>query len=313
MKKLIAYIKDFIRQDYNFATYLAGLLFLSTAIFLNYFFSFEKGFIGNLNNRLYEFFIYLFLYCFAYYSILCFFYLFKKRNYFTTGEVIIKSFLALTVVSFDRAFNLSDEALRMVSHHHLALAESEYLARIINLVFPSSIYLTCFLSLRKKYDKDSASLYGLSLQQFDWKPYFYMLLCMLPLLVSASFTNTFIAQYPFFKYWNYASAFGMTPKQLFAIYELFYLANFINIELLFRGLLVIGMIRYMGKDAILPMVVAYAFLHFGKPCAETISSVFGGYILGVFAYRTENIMGGIFIHISIAFLMDLFAILTRIW
>ncbi len=70
----------------------------------------------------------------------------------------------------------------------------------------------------------------------------------------------------------------------------------------------IGMVQWMGKEAILPMVVTYAFLHFGKPFPETISSIFGGYILGIFAYKTENIMGGIFIHMAIALLMDVFAI-----
>jgi hypothetical protein len=311
LKKLIDYIKDFVRQDYNFAIYLSILLFLSIAIFLNYYFSFEKEIINRLDHNLFKFFIYLSLYCLAYYSVLGLYLMFKKINYFSTYQIMVKSFLALTVVALDRAFAISAEGVRLISDDNLPLAESEYMAKVFNLIVPWIFYWAIFLFLRKKYDRDSDSLYGLSFQRFDWKPYVYMLFCMIPLLLSASFASDFTAQYPFFKYWNYASAFGMNPSQLFSFYEIFYLSNFINIELLFRGALVIGMIQYMGKEAILPMVVTYAFIHFGKPCPETISSVFGGYILGVFAYRTGNIMGGIFIHISIAFLMDLFAILQR--
>ena len=49
---------------------------------------------------------------------------------------------------------------------------------------------------------------------------------------------------------------------------MFYLFNFFNIELLFRGVLVIGMVHYLGPKAILPMVVTYAFLHFGILVAD---------------------------------------------
>ncbi len=35
----------------------------------------------------------------------------------------------------------------------------------------------------------------------------------------------------------------------------------------------------------------YVALHYGKPAGETISSFFGGYILGVLAYQSKNIWG----------------------
>ena len=308
MKKLIDYIKDFVRQDYNFITYLSVLLSLGIVIFLNYYFSIEKVFINGQNNTLLKFLLYLSLYSFAYYGVLGLYLMIKKVNYFSDRSVLVKSFLALNVVAFDRAFFISPERFQNTLYSRISIEESEYLVRIVNLVIPWFFYFFLFFLLKRKYDQDSNSVYGLSFRRFDWKPYIYMIFCMIPLLLAASFTEDFTTQYPFFKYWKYSPVFGMTSGQLFSVYEFFYLANFINIELLFRGLLVIGMVRYMGKDVILPMVVTYAFIHFGKPCAETISSVLGGYILGIFAYRTENIMGGIFIHISIAFLMDLFAI-----
>ena len=67
------------------------------------------------------------------------------------------------------------------------------------------------------------------------------------------------------------------------------------------------MASVLGKDAILPMVATYAFLHFGKPMAETIGSIFGGYILGIIALQTRSIIGGVIIHMGVAIAMDLAA------
>ena len=67
------------------------------------------------------------------------------------------------------------------------------------------------------------------------------------------------------------------------------------------------MVKLLGKEAVLPMVSMYAFLHFGKPLGETIGSVFGGYILGVIALKKEHIFGGFIIHVGVAYLMEITA------
>ena len=55
------------------------------------------------------------------------------------------------------------------------------------------------------------------------------------------------------------------------------------------------------------MVVWYATIHFGRPLGETVSSLIGGYILGVLALSTRSIWGGLLIHIGVAWLMEAFA------
>jgi membrane protease YdiL (CAAX protease family) len=100
---------------------------------------------------------------------------------------------------------------------------------------------------------------------------------------------------------------GWSPWVPMAIREIFYGLDFFNVELLFRGFMVIGLSQWLGKDAIMPMVTTYCFLHFGKPVGEAISSIAGGYILGVLAFRTRGIWGGVIIHMGIAWLMELFA------
>jgi hypothetical protein len=130
---------------------------------------------------------------------------------------------------------------------------------------------------------------------------------MIPLIAAASFTESFQRQYPM--YWsseahNYL---GVSEKFTALTYEVAYGFDFISVEYLFRGFMVIGMASLFGRNAILMMAVAYCFLHFGKPPGEAISSIFGGYVLGVIAYETKNVWGGIMIHLGIAWGMELAA------
>jgi membrane protease YdiL (CAAX protease family) len=83
------------------------------------------------------------------------------------------------------------------------------------------------------------------------------------------------------------------------------------VELAFRGFLVIGMARWLGTRAVLPMAVMYCVLHFGKPMGEAIASFFGGYILGVLALRSRSIWGGVVVHLGLAWMMEFAAYLQR--
>jgi len=89
------------------------------------------------------------------------------------------------------------------------------------------------------------------------------------------------------------------------MFELFYGLDFFSTELYFRGFLVLAFVRWLGPAAILPMAVFYVTIHFGKPLGETISSFFGGYLLGIFAYYSRSIWGGVLVHIGLAWLMEL--------
>ena len=131
-----------------------------------------------------------------------------------------------------------------------------------------------------------------------------MLLFMVPLITAASTQPDFLAMYPKMgsvRFLNEGSGNGW--HQL--LYELSYGTDFIGIELFFRGFLVLAFAKWVGKDAILPMAVFYCTIHFGKPLGECISSFFGGMILGVLTYHTRSIIGGLIVHLGIAWLMEL--------
>ena len=71
------------------------------------------------------------------------------------------------------------------------------------------------------------------------------------------------------------------------LFELSYGSDFFSVEIFFRGFLVIGFMKWAGKDAILPMACFYCTIHFGKPLGECISSYFGGMLLGIVSYNTK--------------------------
>jgi membrane protease YdiL (CAAX protease family) len=162
------------------------------------------------------------------------------------------------------------------------------------------------------YEKSETHLYGLRPKKFDIKPYFVMLLIMLPMIIAASFNEGFLKQYPMYKTSGAHEYLGVPEAVTVAGYELAYGLDFVTVEYFFRGFLVIGMARVLGRGAVLPMAVLYCFLHFGKPAGEAISSIFGGYILGVIAYETKSIWGGIIIHMGIAWTMELVAFLKKL-
>ncbi|MCB9674309.1 MAG: CPBP family intramembrane metalloprotease [Alphaproteobacteria bacterium] len=150
-----------------------------------------------------------------------------------------------------------------------------------------------------------ARLYGFTTKGFDVKPYLMCLSVIAPLVAWASFQPAFLRTYPTYKPWTGVEEYlGVHPLVTVLPYELVYGFDFSFVEMFFRGFLVIGMAKWLGRNAVLPMVAMYAVLHFGKPVPETIGSVIGGYILGVFALRSKSILGGIMLHLGMAWSME---------
>ena len=176
------------------------------------------------------------------------------------------------------------------------------------------MFFTLWIAYKLYYKKRIGHFYGLQIKGVSFSPYWLMLLGMMPLIYIASLTAPFLAMYPTYNAINgvaYANAIGVNINSSFWLYEFAYILDYASVEVFFRGFLIFAMVKYLGKHAIIPMVSAYVWLHFGKPLGETIGSAFGGYVLGVIALYSRNIWGGIFIHMGVAFLMDIFAFWSR--
>lgn len=145
---------------------------------------------------------------------------------------------------------------------------------------------------------------GLTFKNFEWKPYLILLACMVPLIAFASTRPDFLVTYPKFKHLAFYTNTSATPWLDRLWFEISYGIDFITIEVFFRGFLVLAFAHFVGKDAILPMAAFYCIIHFGKPLPECISSYFGGMLLGILVFKTQTIIGGLIVHLGIAWLME---------
>lgn len=161
--------------------------------------------------------------------------------------------------------------------------------------------------------KHNTSPYGFTIKNFNLRPYFLILLIMLPFVVGFGLTDHFMGYYPRgLKNLSYFFGYGVDPPALHLLfYEFIYGLDFISIEYFFRGFLVLAFLKYVGPGSILPMAAFYVSIHFGKPMVETISSFFGGSLLGILAFYSRSIWGGIVVHMGIAWLMELGAFVGK--
>jgi hypothetical protein len=82
------------------------------------------------------------------------------------------------------------------------------------------------------------NFFGLTVKNFNWKPYLIMLLIMVPLIAAASTQPDFLSMYPKLKDVD-AVLYGVKNKWFYhLLHELSYGSDFISVELFFRGFLI---------------------------------------------------------------------------
>lgn len=177
-----------------------------------------------------------------------------------------------------------------------------YFDGIILVFLPLTIYKYIF-------DRQIAGIYGLCRNKEYLNIYFIALLCLLPFVAVASFLPDFQNYYPRFRPDYMEGALSLPAWGLTAFFETAYGSDFITTEVFFRGAMVIGLASILGPRAVLPMTVFYCTVHVGKPCMESVSAIFGGYLLGILAYRTRHIWGGVCAHLGIAFMMEIMGLI----
>ena len=77
-------------------------------------------------------------------------------------------------------------------------------------------------------------------------------------------------------------------------------------EFLFRGYMLFGLEKSIGKGAVFVQAIPFVLLHFGKPFLETLACIPGGFILGYVAYRTRSFLPCFSIHFGIYVMMFFF-------
>ncbi len=296
MKKIITQLKEFI-SSYSIIVWLLFLIFNAVSIYIYYYKDGDEFFnkLEGAKTIYWETLLFSFHYFFVFFLI---YFLSKKEN----KPKINWGAIFLLIIRF-ALFSARD-----YYNFHLKLLpyfkseENLYIyTKILNELFRMIYLFVPFLVIWYFKDKNNQAFYGFDSTHHQTKLYWILLACMIPLLIYAGTQKDFLDYYPRGqKIINY----GGTQFQ-FIVYELVYGIDFISIEMYFRGFLILAFSQWFGKHTILPMVCFYMSIHFGKPMGETISSIFGGMILGVISYHSKSIYGGVMVHAGIAWLMEL--------
>ena len=307
MKKIFTYLREYLKNFWHFRLYAASALFLAVAIFVEYQFDFRRNYIEHYDNLFIQWLVVFLFYAVPYLLVCALVYLFDiRRSFFKIPSFWIKFAVGFLILSFDQSYipNVLIRGGLKDSAPYFYVTVFSWLTSLLFIVIPLIIFNIIIENIKGR------NLYGLLIRKFDVKPYVLLLIISATFLFAGSFLQDVNSYYPRYLHSggsNFAAINGLSEWVTVSMYEFSYGLSFISVEHFFRGFLVLGFVRYMRGYTIIPMVVCYCLLHFGKPIGETITSIFGGYILGIFVYKTRNIWGGIILHIGIALLMELFS------
>jgi len=293
MKEVIKYIINYTRSI-NVKVFIACTVMIAIMIYLNFHYKIDHWIDDHsiAITFLYRYFVFFIAFALPY-----LFYFLQGKNYFKHPLILLLIFLSPAIFSW-----------KMVMPTGLPLSNNPSWNYYWNQVtyWPIRLFvmsLILFAIWKMFYFKES--FFGFTVKDFNWKPYLIMLLIMVPLIAAASTQPDFLNMYPRLKDVDDVLS-GVKNNWFYhLLHELSYGSDFISVELFFRGFLILAFIKIVGKDAILPMACFYCTIHFGKPLGECISSYFGGMILGIVVYNTRSIIGGLVVHLGIAWLMEL--------
>ncbi len=302
LKRLFGDFFAFVRNDFHPGAYIYVAAFIGLSVLLIYGTDIGKE-IGEsrfptpyapVNNML----MFVLLYFLAAIPVLIINGTFRQT---AKPAFFLKGLLLMLLIGFADAFSWKE----VLNLSNLPPSEQSYLLRLLWRMRNVMFVLPVLVLLRIMVDKDVKGLYGLCRGNHHIKAYLWLYVVILPVLIIVSFTPDFLSYYPMYKPWVYENVFGRPAWLNTVVFETVYMGDFLMVELIFRGALVIGMASVLERSAVLPMVMVYVGLHFGKPILETVSAAFGGYFLGALAFQTRHIWGGVIIHMGIALIIEL--------
>jgi hypothetical protein len=310
MKKIWSLVRFHWQDDFSLGYYSSVIIFLSVSLLLNYSIGLENQMIDRDSEKLIRILWYFIVYGTAYYGTFFLLVVFKKRKDLIFSSQFWKLTLTgILLLSINSGFPYIPTLLKQLE---INIKLYYWIYAIVNNLV-GFVVISIPLVLVGIFANTHTQLYGLISSKFDFKPYLKLLLLVLPIILLASFANSFQEFYPTYRSNSVAENLRWPTWLPMFIYEFVYGLDFFNTEFMFRGFMVIGLGHLLGKDSIMPMVSVYCFLHFGKPFGEAASSILGGYVLGVIAYYSKNIWGGVIIHIGIAWMMEFMAYLQKVY
>lgn len=311
MRQVYFYLRNYLRDHFDCKAYATIAVFLALCFVFNYHYDFEDGVVDSYRGNWPAYFLAMFAFMGFPYACICMILAAFGMVNIKSTHLWLKFLIGFTILSIDRTYS----ATVLIPD---GLPHTDYRFYLKCLNWGSNVLVTV-LPLYMVYlftDRDQPFCYGLNTNKFNPKPYLQLLGLAALAIFIGSFLGDLQRYYPRYLHSSgnaYATAHDLPAWVTMLMYEIAYGSSFIPVEVFFRGFLIYGFTRWLGPHAVLPMIGCYAFLHFGKPISEAVSSVFGGFILGVIALNARSVWGGIIIHLGVAWAMELFGYLQRIW
>lgn len=229
MKQIFFYIKHHFCEDFEWKTYGMVALFLTISIYFNYKFDFEDSIIDSYaRSPLHMLFFFLF-YGFAFFGTILILTFTKKVAVFRNRKFWLMSLFGLAIMAIDAGFPYIQV---LTGYFPEALSYLAY--KVIKNIFGFFSIFLPLLFFKKLVDKNNG-FYGF-VKQPDYKPYLVLLCLMIPVIYWASLQPDFLKSYPSYKS-NMAYQYLKVPEWVTAgVFEIAYALDFVNVELLFRGL-----------------------------------------------------------------------------
>ena len=301
MKKIIQLIRKYFKEHFSPIYFIAILLFTAALISIEYYYDVERVYIDWEPGSAKRLSRYIMMYALAFGGAYLLYAFTRHRKNLWNWKLWAMILFGVLLFSVRTWFHHYTAFTQKIPIDYQTVA-NKYVINLQGFIFifiPVVVYW--FIVDRRK-----EPLYGFKTKYVLLKPYFFLLLLMLPLIIAAATQPDFLQTYP--RVFRLGLPDNAAHKTLLSfIYELCYASDFITTEFFFRGFLIMAFTRYAGAQAILPMCVFYVTIHFGKPLGETISFFFGGWLLGILAYETRSIYGGIIVHLGIAMMMEVVA------
>ena len=217
------------------------------------------------------------------------------------GWLLLPVLVAFVLLAFDR-FGVEHrfavlfaETLRNYSQNEAQFMAQVWLSAscVVLMVLLPTFYLLLFP------DRVSGTSWGLQFARAHLPIYVVLAALMLPVVWVAAMQPSFMHFYPLY---------NPSSLKTWLLFEVIYLTQFFCVEYFFRGPLLLRLNDRFGHMAIGVMVVPYALIHIYKPFPEALGSIVAGYLLGYLAIRIRSIWPGVFLHVSVALSMDIFAL-----
>jgi hypothetical protein len=302
LKFLLRYIVQFFSKECPPAYFLAVTIMLAVPVYFNYAHHLDPTqFISE--KRIGKFMLYYLLFASVYSGA----FIIQKKIYKNaipySNTSVLLILLAPAFFAFRLCFNWQEpwvKANAPAGFVQYYLQTTGWLVRGLILILPVYIFWRLTHKSREPF-------YGMKPIP-SVRPYLFLLALTIPIM-ALSFTDKNILSY----YPRVQTLYRLPTANYFhyLFFELSYAFDFLSIEIFFRGALVLAFASNLGMRCIVPMAAFYCCIHFGKPLPECISSYFGGILLGIIAYRTKSVWGGLILHLGMAWLMELGGALLR--